>query len=31
MADKIKFSKGLSSAMGKGAKNAGQFLLQTDT
>ena len=31
MADKIKFSKGLSSAMGKVAKNAGQFLLQTDT
>ena len=31
MADKIKFSKGLSSAMGKVAKNPGQFLLQTDT
>lgn len=31
MADKIKFSKGLSSAMGNVAKNAGQFLLQTDT
>lgn len=31
MADKIKFSKGLSSAMGKVAKNAGQLLLQTDT
>lgn len=31
MADKIKFSKGLSSAMGNVAKNPGQFLLQTDT
>ena len=31
MADKIKFSKGLSSAMGNVAKNAGQLLLQTDT
>lgn len=31
MADKIKFSKGLSSAMGDVAKNAGQLLLQTDT
>lgn len=31
MADKIKFSKGLSSAMGKVAKNPGQLLLQTDT
>ena len=31
MADKIKFSKGLSSAMGSVAKNPGQFLLQTDT
>lgn len=31
MADKIKFSKGLSSAMGNVVKNAGQFLLQTDT
>ena len=31
MADKIKFSKGLSSAMGKVAKHPGQFLLQTDT
>lgn len=31
MADKIKFSKGLSSAMGNVAKNTGQFLLQTDT
>lgn len=31
MADKIKFSKGLSSAMGEVAKNPGQFLLQTDT
>ena len=31
MADKIRFSKGLSSAMGNVAKNPGQFLLQTDT
>ena len=31
MADKIKFSKGLSSAMGNVAKNPGQLLLQTDT
>lgn len=31
MADKIKFSKGLSSAMGDVAKNPGQLLLQTDT
>lgn len=31
MADKIRFSKGLSSAMGNVAKNAGQLLLQTDT
>lgn len=31
MADKIKFSKGLSSAMRNVAKNPGQFLLQTDT
>lgn len=31
MSDKIKFSKGLSSAMGNVAKNPGQFLLQTDT
>lgn len=31
MADKIKFSKGLSSAMGNVTKTAGQFLLQTDT
>ena len=31
MADNIKFSKGLSSAMGNVAKNPGQFLLQTDT
>lgn len=31
MSDKIKFSKGLSSAMGNVAKNPGQLLLQTDT
>lgn len=31
MADKIRFSKGLSSAMGNVAKNPGQLLLQTDT
>ena len=31
MADKIKFSKGLSSAMENVAKNPGQLLLQTDT
>ena len=31
MADRIKFSKGLSSAMGNVAKNPGQLLLQTDT
>lgn len=31
MADKIKFSKGPSSAMGNVAKNPGQLLLQTDT
>lgn len=31
MADKIKFSKGLSSAMRNVAKNPGQLLLQTDT
>ena len=31
MADKVIFSKGLSSAMENVAKNAGQLLLQTDT